>query len=161
MDTPWDRTVLGVDQSLTSTAMVVGGNGEVDHIDVFLTKPDKTDDLADYKRCKAISDKVLSVANHFMVDMVYIEGLSFNAPGSSNRQLAGLLYTIVINLLEAGFEVQVVAPTSLKKHAVGKGNAKKDQMIEALPDFMKDALEGYPKKSRDDIADAYWLSQYT
>lgn len=160
METPWDRTVMGVDQSMTSTGIVVGGQGMVDFMDVFSTSSDKTDDLSDFKRCMKIRDAIIKVAETYMVEKVYIEGLSFNAPGNSNRQLAGLLYTIVTTLIEKGFEVQVVAPTTLKKSATGKGNANKDQMFEYLPDMIKEQVNEFPKKARDDVADAYWLCMY-
>lgn len=160
MDTPWDRTVLGVDQSMTSTGLVVGGQGMIDFMDVFSTKGDKTDNLSDFKRCMRIRDAVLKVANMYMVDEVFIEGLSFNAPGNSNRQLAGLLYTIVTSLISEGYQVSVVAPTSLKKFATGKGNAKKDLMMEHLPDEIKEMVDEFPKSSRDDVTDAYWLCMY-
>lgn len=160
MDQPWDRTILGIDQSMTSTGIVVGGNGVVDFMDVIRTKPDKTDDLANYKRCMEIRDRIIDIANKFVVDKVYIEDLSFNAPGSSNRQLAGLLYTIVTSLIEEGYEVETVAPTSLKKSACGKGNGKKEDMMAALPEEIKDVVASFPKGSQDDVTDAYWLCMY-
>lgn len=52
--------------------------------------------------------------------------------------------------------ISIIPPTTLKKFATGKGNAKKDAILESFyllfPEFEKSTKD-------DDIADAYFLSQ--
>lgn len=53
-------------------------------------------------------------------------------------------------LEEAGIEYRGYSSTEIKKHATGKGNAKKDAMVEA-------ARKRWPNCEDDNEADALWL----
>ena len=88
------------------------------------------------------------------------EGISY---GSSIRtksifDLAGLNYllrNIFIHYRDCVFTI--ATPANIKKFATGKGNAKKQQIIEAfLSQYNK--LKQIPKV--DDIADAYFMAQF-
>jgi crossover junction endodeoxyribonuclease RuvC len=52
----------------------------------------------------------------------------------------------------------IVAPTTLKKFATGKGNANKDKMREAFIETL--GIDLPDVNCRSDVIDAYWLSVY-
>jgi len=108
-----------------------------------------------------------------------IEGISFASPGNTKVQYAGyhyvlrLLLTIVLPIKYDA--VYVYAPNTVKKTA-GKGNFKKDQMIEAFinsdavelqncplrngliktPELYQSPKAKHWMKPLDDIVDSYW-----
>ncbi len=55
---------------------------------------------------------------------------------------------------ENGIEYKGYSPTEIKKHATGKGNAKKPEMIAAAQKKFRRVFES------DDEADAVWLLDY-
>jgi len=61
-------------------------------------------------------------------------------------------------------QVLLVEPSALKKAATGKGNAKKEQMIDCLPEEIRKQIESHAElhglKKIDDLADSYHLSQF-
>ena len=86
-----------------------------------------------------------------------------NVKGNSSRDLAILQGMIVCNVLKLidDNNVDVVSPTAVKKFATGKGNAKKEEMFEAITDEKDKALvERYKKtKGRYDVSDAYHIGK--
>lgn len=77
-------------------------------------------------------------------------GMTFTI-GESTGFLKSALY-------DAGLKVNIVAPTSLKKFATGKGNANKDKMYEAFVNLLSINLPDVA--CRSDVVDAYWLQTY-
>ena len=155
--------ILGVDQSFSCTGLCLFDGNE--HIfSTIQTVPDKEDKLEKFKRAKYIAKEISELCMIHGVTDVRIEGLAMGkAIGNSTRDLAGLQYVIVNELMENHPEISItiITPTSLKKFATGKGNAKKDGMFESLPENIQDVLIGYPKtKGRFDLADAYWLAMF-
>jgi hypothetical protein len=109
--------------------------------------------------------------------IICIEGMSFNAPGNTKIQYAGYHYIlryIIQTMFDFEYEnMYVLAPMSVKKVA-GKGNFKKDDMINAFMNYdfgvinnFKDKLISDPlsfqspkahhwSKPVDDIVDSFW-----
>lgn len=161
--------ILGLDQSFTKSGIVVveSGNPDMLHYEKFTSTVGN-----DYfERAWQVALHIQNIVEKFNIDGVFIEGLAFGSRGDQTRNLGGLQYS-VINMLRFGEcslrpEVVIVAPTTLKKFATGKGNVKKDVMIETLQ-------EQYPKEFNifygemrvrkstglDDMTDAYFLAQY-
>ena len=89
------------------------------------------------------------------------EGISY---GSSIRtksvfDLAGLNYMIRNEFIEKeNILFFITPPTHIKKFATGIGNCKKEMIIELFKATHKNLAEILPKV--DDIADAYYMSQY-
>ena len=89
------------------------------------------------------------------------EGISY---GSSIRtksvfDLAGLNYMIRNEFIEKeNISFFITPPTHIKKFATGIGNCKKEMIIELFKATHKELAEILPKV--DDIADAYYMSQY-
>lgn len=154
--------VLGIDQSYSSCGVVLLDNGKITDLDKIVGN--KQWDCYDRAMDVARQIKWFCTANQ-PIDLVGIEGLAFNKRGNQTRDLAGLLFTIMIELRANGHRDSsvIVPPKTVKKFATGKGNATKEQMYEALPKDVKDLFEekGYKKTTgRSDLTDAYWIARY-
>lgn len=151
--------VLGVDQSFSCTGLVICEDEQMIHAEVYKssTEYDK------YYRAKEITKHVAKVAKEHKVDYIIVEALAYGARGDATRDLGGLLYTLIIKLnVVQKYPMEEIAPTSLKKYATGHGYAKKEAMIDALPDEVKQTfLDLGVKKTTglSDLADAFFLSQ--
>lgn len=123
--------VLGVDPSLTSTGLAwIGADGGP----VLLTSTTKaTGKGIDRKldRLRHQVDAVVGAARN--VDLVLIESPSFGSQGSATRDLAGLWW-LIVNELRADRHrpLGVVTPSTLKRWAVGRGNADKFAVGQAI-----------------------------
>lgn len=155
-------SIMGIDQSFTSTGIVIQGHDG--HLTYMTIETKKTDHpLEKFHRAIDISNQIVKLISDYDVTKVNIEGLAMgNIKGNANRDLASLQGVIVTHILEDTLaEVNVVTPTSLKKFATGKGNAKKEELFMALPPGVITEIEAYPKsRGRFDVTDAYWLCVY-
>lgn len=151
--------VLAIDQSFTSCGMVILEDGEVLYAEKFVSNKD-TDMFA---RAWEVSDRILEVERKYKVDFVAIEELAFNAIGNQTRNLAGLQYTIVTRLRYVEKkDIRVIQPTKVKKIATGKGRAKKEELLDALPQkALNYFLSLGVKKTTGltDLCDAYWIGR--
>lgn len=153
--------ILGVDQSYTSSGLVINKDSEVLHAEVYSTP--KGVDI--FLRAWSIAHHISTVASDHNVDSVNIEGLAFGMRGDATRDLAGLQFLIVSQLKFVNkLDVKIISPKSLKKFATDNGKAKKIDMFEAVPVNIQTLfLEHYQfKKTKGlyDVTDAYWLSMY-
>jgi len=151
--------VLAIDQSFTSCGIVILNDQEVEYAEKYVSDPAK--DM--FARAWEVAEHILYVHQQHQPEYVAIEELAFNAIGNQTRNLAGLQYTIITRLRYVeGKDIRVVHPTSVKKIATGRGNAKKDELLEFLP---KQALNYFlslgVKKTTGlrDLCDAYWIGQ--
>jgi Holliday junction resolvasome RuvABC endonuclease subunit len=151
---------LGIDQSYTSSGIVVVKDQELLYSSVFKTPKDE--DIFD--RAWRISEHVLEVVEKFGVELIAIEGLAFGMTGNATRDLAGLQFLIVSKVRQiAKKRIVIVSPKSLKVFATTNGKAKKKDMIGALPDEIVSVFKGEGYKLTTglaDLADAYFLAQY-
>ena len=151
---------MGIDQSLTSSGIVILENDNVIFYTTIKTK--KTDgDL--FKRCLIISNEINDIIKEHKVDYIAIEGLPFNMRSNVTRDLAGLQAVIITNIYKDFLkQTKIISPTALKKAATGSGKTKKEDMVEALPlDFKSSIFSSGYKKSTGlyDLADAYFLAK--
>lgn len=133
-------SVLGIDPSLTATAVALDGVAEV------LTTPRRGS-----QRLAEIRDRILT--RSLGVDLVVIEAPSFGSANRSAKELGGLWWVIRLALHEDEADVIEVPPATLKKYATGKGNASKSEMLAAAIRRLD-----YPGAD-DNEADALWLEQ--
>lgn len=164
-----NNTYLGVDQSLTSTGWCILDN-EKNIIDCGVIRSEKADDT--FERVNTVKDQLLQVINNHDPEYIAIEGLGFSSIGNQTRNLAGLQFVIVCCIREMGRSIEVIAPTTIKKHAhqilliddpelKSKMMTKKQNMYKALPQKTKDELDPYnflKTKGLYDVTDAWWLS---
>lgn len=130
--------IVSFDLSLTST-----GFADAEGVSVI-----KTVGLSGYRRLQYIRDAVLRRSRG--ADVVVLEGYSF-ASINQAHQIGELGGVVRLALYENSVRFALVAPTSLKKFATGKGNAKKPDMLAAA--FKRLGYEG----SNFDEVDALWL----
>ena len=151
---------LAVDQSFTSSGIVVfNKKGDMFHCEKFAS-----DDTLDvYERSWQVADHIIAVAKKHKVEYIAIEGLAFAKFGDATRDLAGLQYTIVTRLrFIEGFDVIIIPPNTVKKVATGKGNAKKELLMERLPPDIRASFDALGVKKTTgllDLTDAYWIGK--
>lgn len=114
--------VLGIDPSLTATALCTVSGAVSPVLAVSRTKP-QAGTPAKLARLRAQRAAVLAAAVH--ADLVVIEAPSFGSQGSATRDLAGLWWLMVDALIGMGYPLGVVPPSVLKKWTTGTGNASK------------------------------------
>jgi Holliday junction resolvasome RuvABC endonuclease subunit len=177
--------IIGFDYSLSCPAMCLAFQPDLANCSVYyLTSTQKYvgtravgfaigEAHIDYKtpehRYDAISQHFITTLDRLKIPAsanVIIEDYAFAA--------AGRVFHIAENtglmkwkLWKRGHHITVVPPTVIKKHATGKGNAKKEQMYASfvlktgLP--LATVLGANPGKIGSpvgDIVDAYWIAQY-
>lgn len=156
------KRVLGIDQSMSSTGIVIFEDKSLIHHEILRTSKNDKNPLDLFIRVNEISGGIKNICIEYSVDSVVIEGLGFGAVGNATRNLAGLQFCIVTTLVgHLNIEPIIIAPTSLKKQATGNGKASKDDMVEAVKGVDQafyDVLVSTPKtKGRYDLADAFFL----
>ncbi len=122
---------VGLDLSLTGTGVcVLTDSGHSLH--TIKSKPSGDRHLDELLRLKKIVSDIedILIEQDEEVDLVAIEGLAFAARNTTALvQLAGLNYLVRSLLHDMNKGFLVVAPTSLKKYATGKGNCPKDTVM--------------------------------
>jgi len=139
--------VLGVDPSLTATALV-----RLDERDNFASQVVKSNNTG-IKRLIDIERAVFREAQG--VNLVAIEGYAFGAQ-ASREALGELGGVLKLCLYECKVPTIVIPPNSVKKFATGRGNAKKDEMRLAV--YKKWGLDERDLKTADEV-DAYVLAR--
>lgn len=92
-------------------------------------------------------------ATHGHDALVVIEQPAFSRTTGHQHDRSGLWWLVVNELLSAGHLVAEVPPTTLKKYATGKGQAKKGAMGDAAARRIPDVDTG----GDDNMVDALWL----
>ena len=173
--------VAGIDYSLTSPSICVH-NGETWSVEnckfyylspkkkwlvysgqFFGTEYEKYD--SDTHRYDNLSRWSLDILTKNEVQQCFIEGYAFGAVGRVFQiaENAGLLK---YNLWKNGIPTSVFAPSEIKKHASGKGNANKERLYECFTEETKIDI----RKTLDitnqniwnpvsDIVDAYYIAK--
>jgi Holliday junction resolvasome RuvABC endonuclease subunit len=146
-------SVAGIDLSLTSTGLcVVEDRAVTTHR--ITSKGSKADSVA--ARAARLVDLTNAIMRHIPVDvdLIMIEGPSLGQARQAGEFLrAGLWWGLVTPLSFNGNPIAEVPPSVLKKYAVGRGNAAKD-------DVLASAIRRYPHVdiTSNDIADATVLA---
>lgn len=91
---------------------------------------------------------------------VYMEGVSYGSTSSAALvDLSGLNFSIRNILIMNDIDFTIVTPSQNKKFATGLGNADKEHMIFSWLSIEKH-LKDITEIKIDDLADAYFLSNY-
>lgn len=157
--------VMGIDQSLTSTAYVVV-NETKEVLSSGVVRSNKEDSLP--IRCRDITQELVEAT--WMPEIlngsdlkISIEGLSYGSIGSATRNLAVLMGWIQFGLYTGDSNWVETPATSLKKFATGNGKAEKVDMLEAVPEEFREHIKANYNKSGKksgltDLPDAYHLA---
>jgi len=120
----------------------------------FVTKTHQYDFIAKW---------AMEVLDKYDIDHVWIEDYAFGATGKVFHigENTGLLKH---KLMKRSLSFTVIPPTVIKKEMIGKGNAKKEEIVEK---FIKDTksplfslLDTTTMNPASDIADSYFICQY-
>lgn len=136
---------MGLDLSLTSTGVSVGGETTV-----IATK------LRGAERLFRISLDVLEIAVAKNVQIVAIEGYSFASRNSHAHSIGELGGCVRMRLWEKGIPFVEIPPTCRAKFATGKGNASKGEVISAISAQTGLVFSG---AGADDECDAWILEE--
>lgn len=138
---------VGIDPSTGTGLVILDEDGQV--IEAVSLKAGKEDDPLRFMNLTKRIRKHLNPAT----DKVLIEGFSFGSRGKGVSTMYGIGWCIRIMLTEEVFQWQEVPPTSLKKFASNKGNAKKEDLV--LPVYKKWGFES----DSNDITDGYVMAR--
>jgi len=142
---------IGIDQSLTSTGIVILDEDAKIFASTIINSKEKG-----VKRLSDLSKKITEYLKNYnppKMIKIFIEGYSFGSrlgQAFSIGEWGGVLRK---SLYELGYNIAVIPPTSLKKFITGKGNAKKELML-------KEVFKKYNVDFTDNnLADAYGLAR--
>ena len=127
-------SVVGIDPSLTSTAICWGGgleSGLEFHTRTIFSHPVGRNVVERIARYERLTDEIAATVNAAKPSLIAIEGYAYSARGRAALDLpefGGILRWRLIQLAT----VYEVAPATLKKFVTGKGNAKKLQLATTL-----------------------------
>lgn len=143
---------VGLDLSLRATGVVtIDSKGKIISSNLIKTKPTEGV-VAELQRLIEIKDQISILPG---VALVAIEGIAFmSGPmATALAQLSGLNYLVRSDLYKNLHRFIIVAPTTLKKFATGKGNCDKNVVM----------LEVYKRWGEsftdDNLCDAFVLAQ--
>ena len=105
---------------------------------------------------------IRDIIQHHEPDLIQMEGISYGSKGSSAlADLAGLNFSIRMTILDdSNLQFNIIAPTSVKKFAVGDGGVEKDVMIASWKKLDKN-ISDITEIKLDDLADSYFISHFT
>lgn len=146
---------VGIDTSSTSTAVVMTDSSGV-VLEHYIITPNSSDIKV---RCAIVVKECLELLRRIprTESIICIEAPAFMATGKV-IDLSMLVGGVFYSLLNLDFEVSLVPPSANKKFFTGSGKASKQDMIDTLPEDVKEVFKKYKKK--DDLADAYALSRF-
>ncbi len=153
----------GIDYSLTSPAITkvyqdswhsfcLGKEESTDLVSVrnypdFHSQTFRRNRLADWALGILTSDRGL----------VLMESYAFGARGNAITKMAENGGVLKHEMLRHGLGFETVPPTTIKKYATGKGNAKKVDMYDS---FIERTGQELKFKARSDIVDSYFIAMY-
>ena len=142
---------VGIDPSLTGTGVVIlDKDGEIYKELLISTYPDNY--ICSEQRLLDIVNEIKFIKD-ISLRYAAIEGISFNSKSTSFNERCGLFFMITSLLFDNDIPFKIVPPKTLKKWAVGNGNADKKMM-------MNGSKKRWGLEFKDDnICDAYNLAQ--
>ena len=120
----------------------------------------------DLERFDWLSEQVIQLLKKQSVSQVQLEGYSMNSKSSRIFQIGENTGILKKKLKDNFFPFYVIAPTSIKKFATGKGNSNKEEMVSAFVneinfDIFETLSQNTIKKPLEDIVDSYFILKYT
>lgn len=173
------RQIIGIDYSFTSPAICVLGEDFLSSQFYFCTEKKKQalsfknikgtlmekDWANSIERYSRLARWATEIIKQFDDPLVALEGYAYGSR-------AGLLFNIAENagilkhlLWQEGIQPEIVSPTEVKKFWFGKGNAKKENMNEALiskegVDIISYMVMNKMDNPASDVVDAYAIARW-
>lgn len=146
-----DGKVVGIDPSLTNTAVAVG-NGRDWSLKEFSSKPLGDFVVARATRYDGLVERIVQfIESKKPIDAIYIEGYAFSRNPSGQRWLVEFGGILRWHLVDLADRVVEVSPTTLKKFVTGKGNAPKESVLAHIQKRWGELFES------NDAGDAFGL----
>ena len=143
---------VGIDPSLSATGVVmINEEGVIAEERLINTYTEHY--ICIEQRLLDIMDSIIFLSGVMKLRYVYVEAMPYLSKGGAIFERCGLLYLITTFLFKREIPFKMIPPTTLKKWAVGKGNADKKMMME------KSGERWGIKFTDDNICDAYNLAQ--
>ena len=178
--------VAGIDYSMTSPALCIfdtdKGRYCFDNVDAYFRSNLVRFDLfkegnvngenhnpfdCDIDRYDDISNWATTILDGKGVKKVFLEGYSFGSTGKVFN-IAENTAILKYNLWDLNIDIEILAPTTIKKFATGSGRASKENMYEKFCEEnpkigLRESLT--PRSSNvinpvNDIVDAYYILKY-
>ena len=174
---------IGIDYSLSCPAICV----ETDHAEDFYYLTDKKKYegtfrpnitgtfhkgyLSAQERYENIADWVISTIRSYYPEhavnpkmpMINLEDYSFASKGKTFH-IAENMGLLKYKFYRSNISFHLIAPSSVKKYATGKGNSNKESMIEAFRETtgidLLSVLDCSYNSPASDIADSYFICKY-
>lgn len=109
---------------------------------------------------KNVVNCIESIIDIHKPDIVKMEGISYGSKGSSAlADLAGLNFLIRGLVIDKNIPFIIIAPTGVKKFAVGNGGVEKDVIIASWKILDKN-ISNIKDIKLDDLADSYFIAHY-
>ena len=138
-----------------SISIIEYGKREANKGDYSIKEYNKSHNIFDI--CNIIKD----IIARYKPDIVQMEGISYGSRTSAAlADLAGLNFAIRMTVLGQNIQFNILAPTTIKKFAVGNGAAEKDVMIASWKKLDKNIVNISDIKV-DDLADSYFIAHYS
>jgi len=133
--------ILAIDPSLTGTGICLY-DGSTHTIHTKLRGPERLQWIRD-----AIIDRTLAIR------LVVIEGYSYGSKGAAVVNIGELGGVLRLAIYERQIPLVEIPPSCLKKYATGKGNASKDDVLQA------GVMRSGHTFADNNACDAWWLHQ--
>lgn len=156
--------LMGIDQSLTSTAFVILENNNIINEHIISTKPEDGDII---ERAMIIANVIVNSVLTTKPDLIAIEE-PIHAKNANITIKLSILYGVIIAKLKdveinsaiSSYKPKIVPinVSELKLKTTGKGNASKDDMKLSIHPSIIESWELKYKKI-DDLVDAYSLAK--
>lgn len=170
--------IAGIDYSMTSPSICIHEGESWDYKNCTyyffgkkpISKNFKGRDYPEWKKDQERFQKLTAwtlecLSNHKSIDEVWIEDYAFGAKGRVFHiaENTGLMkYALYVQ----GISFNLISPPTVKKFATGKGNAKKEMMIESYKQetginiFDKLGVKEGNMTPASDIVDSFWICKY-
>lgn len=155
------------------TKKVLDWSRSIDWLNIHEYEKSSTKDISTYYEKESVKFENLTslitvfscvlddILSRYIVDHVTMEGVSYGSvKGAALVDLSFLNAMIRMTLHEKNLKFYIVAPTEVKKYAVGTGAADKELIIMSWKKLDKNAQKIPPFLKCDDLADAYFMSHY-
>lgn len=182
--------MIGIDFSMSSAGICIGDSDNPESLEMGCFRQRKSDEALrknitimelpeHWKTPEERYFKIATEIYNFIISktdskIVYLEGYSYGSSSGVVFNIAESTSVLKQMLYHGGFEINLVTPSELKKHATGKGNANKTKMLDAFIDVtgydfnktfhgptkpVEKGMKRVPSPVND-IIDAYFLLQF-
>jgi crossover junction endodeoxyribonuclease RuvC len=154
--------IVGIDLAVNNTGIAKWEDGEWE-VKLISTVKNSDYQIKETEREKKfieVRDYINFLISEWKPDLILFEGLSFGSRGDALYQLGMINGIILILLYEAGYNIQSVPPTKIKKSITGNGRASKLEVALAVSKKLGFDFSTIYKKECEHLYDAVSIVYY-